>query len=435
MKKFSDFVVTVNEAESSAKSELQKSYQDYFTAKLNKFGAKSPADLSPEDKSAFFTEISKDWDRGQGAKPAGKKDVEEHGVKESAEVFEAKVKLDTTSPDEKSLLDFVKKHNIKMSATGVKIGGDFDEYEYVGKRKDLEELIKSFWGDDSLIDAIKESVNESNIKIGTFVRYKKDKDFTGGKVMSIKGDKVEISNWDGSTSELPLKDLEYVKSWNESVTNEAEVKSDEEFKEYAETVLKKAFGDEFDQEKADKTVEGILKKANGDYGAAVGMLTSGLSEGNAFAYAAQKAKDEGKEDFEFNGKTYKVNEGKMSGSGRMASYQMDNMNNGLRNDSVFITTDRFGSKNTLSIKISAYSGGADEIEMPMPKKLAELNTAVRAAMGSKDAEALKAGETADMEKSKMLQDMQAEIFDAVAKELDTLDKKVKSIVDGIVKKY
>jgi hypothetical protein len=35
----------------------------------------------------------------------------------------------------------------------------------------------------------------------------------------------------------------------------------------------------------------------------------------------------------------------------------------------------------------------------------------------------------------MLQDMQAEIFDAVAKDLDSLDKKIKSIVDGIVKKY
>jgi hypothetical protein len=65
-------------------------------------------------------------------------------------------------------------------------------------------------------------INESNnIEVGTFVRYKKDKDFTGGKVKSIKGGKAEIHNWDGSTSELPLKDLEYVKSWNESEVNEA----------------------------------------------------------------------------------------------------------------------------------------------------------------------------------------------------------------------
>jgi hypothetical protein len=68
---------------------------------------------------------------------------------------------------------------------------------------------------------INESVNEAEkIEVGVFVRYKKDKDFTGGKIKSIKGSNAEIHNWDGSTTQLPLKDLEYVKSWNESV-NEA----------------------------------------------------------------------------------------------------------------------------------------------------------------------------------------------------------------------
>lgn len=63
---------------------------------------------------------------------------------------------------------------------------------------------------------------------------------------------------------------------HESVMNEAEVKSDEEFKEYAFTVLKKAFGEEFDEAKAQEVVDGILGKVDGDYGAAVGMLTSSL---------------------------------------------------------------------------------------------------------------------------------------------------------------
>ena len=62
----------------------------------------------------------------------------------------------------------------------------------------------------------------------------------------------------------------------ESAVTEAEVKSDEEFQEYAFTVLKKAFGEEFDEEKGQKTVDGILAKADGDYGVAVGILTSSL---------------------------------------------------------------------------------------------------------------------------------------------------------------
>jgi hypothetical protein len=145
MKKFNDWVSTVQEAELS---DLQKSYRDYFTAKLKKYGAESPADLDEEKKKEFFNEITADWEKGKGVKPAAKdkveKEKEEAGIKEGEEV------------------------------------------------------------------------------------------------------------------------------------NEAEVKSDAEFMEYANTVLKKAFGDKFDEEKAKKTAEGILKKADGDYGAAIGMLTSGL---------------------------------------------------------------------------------------------------------------------------------------------------------------
>jgi hypothetical protein len=64
----------------------------------------------------------------------------------------------------------------------------------------------------------------------------------------------------------------------EAIVTEAEIKSDDEFKEYAMTVLKKAFGSDFEEAKAGDTIDGILKKCDGDYGAAVGMLTSSLGE-------------------------------------------------------------------------------------------------------------------------------------------------------------
>jgi hypothetical protein len=84
-------------------------------------------------------------------------------------------------------------------------------------------------------------------------------------------------------SNMGKSDFEALKTWwennvQESVVNEAEVKSDDEFKEYAMTVLKKAFGDEFDEAKATEVVDGILKKCGDDYGACVGMLTSSLGE-------------------------------------------------------------------------------------------------------------------------------------------------------------
>lgn len=64
----------------------------------------------------------------------------------------------------------------------------------------------------------------------------------------------------------------------ESVVTESEVKSDEEFDEYAKTVLQKAFGEDYDEAKAKEVIDGILSKVDGDYGAAVGMLTSSLGE-------------------------------------------------------------------------------------------------------------------------------------------------------------
>jgi hypothetical protein len=56
--------------------------------------------------------------------------------------------------------------------------------------------------------------------------------------------------------------------------NEAEIKSDEEFKEYAFAILQKAFGDDFDEAKAQEVVDGLISKYSGDYGAMVGALQS-----------------------------------------------------------------------------------------------------------------------------------------------------------------
>lgn len=75
----------------------------------------------------------------------------------------------------------------------------------------------------------------------------------------------------------------------ESLVNEAEVKSDDEFKEYAMTVLKKAFGTDFDEAKAGEVADGILKKCDGDYGACVGMLTGSLGESDTNEEISQES--------------------------------------------------------------------------------------------------------------------------------------------------
>ena len=58
------------------------------------------------------------------------------------------------------------------------------------------------------------NLNEGKIAKGAYVRYTYKGEVTGGQVESIKGDTVEVHNWDGSTVELELKDLEYEPTWN-----------------------------------------------------------------------------------------------------------------------------------------------------------------------------------------------------------------------------
>ena len=60
---------------------------------------------------------------------------------------------------------------------------------------------------------------------------------------------------------------------DEESVEEAEINSDDEFQEYAMKVLKQAHGDDFDEEKAQKAIDGLKSKYSGDYGAMIGALS------------------------------------------------------------------------------------------------------------------------------------------------------------------
>jgi len=91
-----------------------------------------------------------------------------------------------------------------------------------------------------------------------------------------------------SISELSEEELElfkeYVKNIKEQLKKKSvnekddEVKDEKSFKEYAKNVLKKAHGDDYDQDIADKVINGIISKMGDskDWGQAIGRLTSGL---------------------------------------------------------------------------------------------------------------------------------------------------------------
>lgn len=70
---------------------------------------------------------------------------------------------------------------------------------------------------------------------------------------------------------------------NSATINEAEIKDEKAYREYAHAKLKEVFGDDYDKSKADKMVDGILKDNKelvdkGDWGALVGVLNKGVAK-------------------------------------------------------------------------------------------------------------------------------------------------------------
>jgi hypothetical protein len=250
-----------------------------------------------EEGNAFGDAVRK-------AKEAGEKEFEFDGKKYKVEESKhnPSVKVVVESVNEAKQFD---KDYADME-TSIKRGIGWIDPDYVGdtwenssdsidfelvKVELYKRLLKAgllWYGDDeketqvkSLKElGIKESlVTESHFKLGDKVKCK-DSGKTGEVVKLDKEDGANDEKYytvkvdGGGEMKYAPDELELM----ESKVNEAEIKSDDEFKDYAMTVLKKAFGADFDEAKAGEVVDGILKKCDGDYGACVGMLTSSLGE-------------------------------------------------------------------------------------------------------------------------------------------------------------
>ncbi|MEQ8685694.1 MAG: hypothetical protein RIE86_10390 [Imperialibacter sp.] len=81
-------------------SELQKEYRTFFLRKMELYGVKSPAELTKEKKSEFFTEIKHDWTNYKQAKKQLKESKRQvlPIVEEPAEIYED---TESTSPVKK----------------------------------------------------------------------------------------------------------------------------------------------------------------------------------------------------------------------------------------------------------------------------------------------------------------------------------------------
>lgn len=346
MKKFTTTVGVIRDINEKELSELQKSYREYFASKMQKFGVKSPAELDDAKKKEFFNEITKDWEKGKGATEAGKKDVEEHGVKESVNEAnqEEQIKKECISklsdffgcaPGNLSKFKFDGNDDIKELTKALRSTSDegtaqyyrvailmakrdlgIRESEEVNGVKESEELNEAGVSDsaDNLADSLKK--NESHF--ATFLKPKKMNVELSGNVVTLTpasksftitadyNKKTVIATakpaYPESVSYVEI--LEFFKSRTGfSVTNESEEEginmSDESITEgnpfiFAAAKAKKSGKDEFE-------FKGKKYKVT---------LTAdtGVKEGNAFGNAVKKAKEDGESEFELDGKKYKVKE-------------------------------------------------------------------------------------------------------------------------------
>ena len=165
-------------------------------------------------------------------------------------------------------------NNVKRQESVGKIAAILDELgltSFEGLEEDQKEsIISKIFGDVS-----EEEIAEIEVEVEEVSASEEVTESDEPKCTNRKGHLYKQIDKDGTVEcvHCGLRN-----SLSESVVTEAEVTSDEEFKEYATTVLQKAFGEDFDKNKAEKVIDGILSKADGDYGTAVGMLTSSLGQ-------------------------------------------------------------------------------------------------------------------------------------------------------------
>lgn len=67
------------------------------------------------------------------------------------------------------------------------------------------------------------------------------------------------------------------------MVNEGEIKSEKDFREYAENKFKEVFGDELDEDQMNETIDGLLEDNKdlvdaGEWGELVGMLNKSFAD-------------------------------------------------------------------------------------------------------------------------------------------------------------
>lgn len=237
MKKFSDVIETIRKVNEQELSDLQKSYREYFTDKLKKFDAESPADLNDEQKKEFFNEIKKDWEKGKDVK-------ESEDVNESLLLAGGLVVL--TALGIRGIRNIVENMRIEKNLN-----------KEIAPAK-LKETMQKIWDETSTCINASEQVKAKAWLDDCLAKV------DNGEFKTLKDFQTSLN--------AQVFEGEYTDSFEEIA--EGDIKSKEDFAKFAKDKLKKVHGDDFDEEKAQEVIDGLSKDAEKDdnWGAAVGKL-------------------------------------------------------------------------------------------------------------------------------------------------------------------
>lgn len=135
-----------------------------------------------------------------------------------------------------------------------------------------------------LIESRREFLNkkEKSTKVEELNKLmaEKLKEFGADSVIDLNEDQLNLFNEYVKTikNELNKRETIPAKDVKGKVT-EKDINDEKSFRKYAEDILKKAHGDDYDESIADEVISGIIDKTeDGDWGAAVGRIKASLGK-------------------------------------------------------------------------------------------------------------------------------------------------------------
>jgi hypothetical protein len=226
-------------------------YDKCFRELLSEYGVDSPGKLPQDKKTEFFKTLKERWIN------------EKSKLNQIAENFkfptyDGFLKKDYSSDDLYTILSDLKTKesdlvDLILSAKAIKMKGfDSGDMDLVSEQDNEIEKLKN------QLSAVIQNKRSIKTKLFSF-EYPPHNTSVEEEIQKLmaKGNEAQF-NQHGRNIHL----------------TENKISTKDEFEDYAYTILKKAHGENFDKEKADKIIADLIKKYDSDFGAMIGALNS-----------------------------------------------------------------------------------------------------------------------------------------------------------------